>query len=116
MSQYRVSIATIAGAILFVGISSVYASDGIIDTVAGTGRADNNGDAGKATQVNVGAPFGVEIGPDGALHITEVGHHRVRRVDFQTGQLTTVAGCGRQGYSGDGGPVWRPAASPCPAR
>jgi streptogramin lyase len=74
-----------------------------IDTVAGTGRPDNNASAGKATEVNVGQPFGVEVGLDGALYVTEVQNHRVLRVDLKSGELTTVAGCGRKGYSGDGG-------------
>jgi DNA-binding beta-propeller fold protein YncE len=47
----------------------------------------------------------VEIGPDGALYITEVLHHRVRRLDMASGELSTVAGCGRKGYAGDGGPA-----------
>ena len=75
------------------------------DTVCGTGQPENNGDAGTGTDMNVGDPFGVEIGPDGALYVTEVRHHRVRRLDLQSGQLTTVVGCGRKGYSGDGGPA-----------
>ena len=58
-----------------------------------------------ARTINVGDPFGVEIGPDGALYVTEVRNHRVLRVDLATGELTTVAGCGRRGYSGDGGPA-----------
>ncbi|MDA1049176.1 MAG: hypothetical protein O3C40_01680 [Planctomycetota bacterium] len=74
-----------------------------IETVAGTGRPDNNGSAGKATEVNVGQPFGVEVGPDGALYVTEVQNHRVMRVELKSGKLTTVAGCGRKGYAGDGG-------------
>jgi streptogramin lyase len=76
-----------------------------IDTVAGTGKPENNGDAGKGTAVNVSQPFGVEIGPDGALYICEVGHHRVRRLDLKSGELTTVAGSGAKGYAGDGGPA-----------
>ena len=39
------------------------------------------------------------------MYITEVRHHRVRRLDLATRELTTVAGCGRRGYSGDGGPA-----------
>ncbi|MBC8354884.1 MAG: hypothetical protein H8E66_23140 [Planctomycetes bacterium] len=74
-----------------------------IDSVAGTGQPDNNGSTGAATAVNVGQPFGVEVGPDGALYITEVQNHRVMRVDRRSGDLTTIAGCGRKGYSGDGG-------------
>ena len=76
-----------------------------IDTVAGSGDRDNNGDAGPAKQTNIGNPFGVEFGPDGALYICEVDHHRVRRLDPRTGKLTTVAGNGTKGYSGDGGPA-----------
>lgn len=78
---------------------------GKIETVAGTGKADDGGDRGPALETNVGMPFGVEIGPDGALYITEVSNHRVRRLDSKTGELTTVAGCGEKGYSGDGGPA-----------
>ena len=76
-----------------------------IDTVAGTGKPENNGGRGPALEVNIGDPFGVEIGPDGALYITEVRNHRVLRLDRERGQLTTVAGNGTKGYSGDGGPA-----------
>jgi len=78
---------------------------GTIDTVAGTGTPDNNGGEGRALEVNVGDPFGVEIGPDGAVYITEVRNHRVLRLDLATDKLTTVAGTGEKGYSGDGGPA-----------
>jgi sugar lactone lactonase YvrE len=76
-----------------------------VDSVAGTGYPDNNGDTGPATRTNVGDPFGVEIGPDGALYICEVRNHRIRRLDLKTGQISTFAGSGRRGYSGDGGPA-----------
>jgi streptogramin lyase len=77
----------------------------IIETIAGTGKAENNGDRGPALKINVGDPFGVEIGPDGALYICEVRNHRVLRLDLKSGELTTVAGNGTKGYSGDGGPA-----------
>ena len=76
-----------------------------IDTVAGAGEANNNGHRGMARRVNIGQPFGVEIGPDGALYVTEVQNHRVRRVDLRTGRISTVAGTGEKGYSGDNGPA-----------
>jgi len=85
--------------------ASIAAGQLSIDSVAGTGDAENNGDAGPARTVNIGDPFGVEIGPDGALYITEVRNHRVRRLDFTAGIVTTVAGNGRRGYSGDRGPA-----------
>lgn len=75
----------------------------VVETVAGTGKPGNNGDAGPASEMNIDQPFGVEFGPDGALYICEVGQHRVRRFDLNSRQLTTVAGCGRKGYAGDGG-------------
>jgi streptogramin lyase len=81
------------------------AGERIVDTIAGTGKAENNGDSGPAATINIGEPFGVEIGPDEALYITEVRNHRVRRLDLATRELTTVAGCGRRGYSGDGSPA-----------
>jgi len=76
-----------------------------IETVAGTGSPVNNGNAGAAREINIGDPFGVEVGPDGALYITEVKNHRILRLNIETSELTTVAGCGRKGYSGDDGPA-----------
>lgn len=92
--------------LLVIGQAVVaYAGDPLMSTVAGTGTPTNNGDSGAAAEINVGQPFGVEIGPEGALYITEVLNHRVLKLDRKSGQITTVAGCGRKGYSGDGGPA-----------
>lgn len=79
-------------AIALLGSNNITA--GTIDTVAG------NGDPAV-----VGQPFGVEVGPDGALYICEVQNHRVLRLDRESGEVATVAGTGTQGYSGDGGPA-----------
>ena len=76
-----------------------------IETVVGTGKAQFNGGEGLPRKINVAQPFGVEIGPGGDLYVTEVGHHRVLRWDRKSGRLTTVAGTGAKGYSGDGGPA-----------
>jgi sugar lactone lactonase YvrE len=92
--------------IFFVGCCTAsFARDGAMEAVAGTGAPENNGDSGAADAINIGDPFGVEIGPDGALYIAEVRNHRVRRLDLKSRTLTTVAGCGRKGYTGDGGPA-----------
>ena len=90
-------------------VSPVSAESWTISTVAGTGEPDDNGNSGVATDINVGDPFGVVFGPDGALYVTEVRNHRVRRVDLQTNTISTIAGNGEQGYSGDGGPATRAA-------
>lgn len=63
--------------------------------------------AGSGDPADLGDPFGVEVGPDGALYVTEVRHYRVTRVDLKSGARTVVAGCGRKGYAGDGGPADR---------
>jgi streptogramin lyase len=99
-------ISTVSCCISLIAFSlgpSAVASESHVDRVAGTGAPENNGDRGPAETINIGDPFGVEIGPDGALYITEVRNHRVLRLDFATREITTVAGCGRRGYSGDGG-------------
>ena len=87
----------------WIVVAASAAQAGTIDTVAGTGRDADNGAAGNAREINVAQPFGVELGPDRALYVTEVGNHRVRRIELATGRVTTVAGNGTKGYSGDGG-------------
>lgn len=80
-----------------------------ISTIAGNGQAVDrrtDGDGERlARNAAIGQPFGVEIGPDGALYVTEVENHRIRRVDLNSGRIETVAGNGRKGYAGDGGPA-----------
>ena len=78
--------------------------DGIITTVAGTGSSGYNGDGIAATSARLYYPKGVEVGPDGSLYIGDANNHRVRRVDA-SGVITTVAGTGTSGFSGDGGPA-----------
>lgn len=75
-----------------------------IETVAGTGQAGFSGDGGPAREAQVNDPYGVIRGPDGALWFCEVGGNRIRRID-RAGIITTVAGTGERGHSGDGGPA-----------
>ncbi len=75
-------------------------------TIAGTGVAGyapegREGLPGSQTPVN--NPYGVVLGPDGALYFCEVDTGRTRRLDLSTGLLTTVAGNGEKAYAGDGG-------------
>ncbi len=78
--------------------------DGIITTVAGTGISGYSGDGGPATQAQLKFPSGVAIGPDGSLYIADTDNARIRRVGLD-GIITTVAGNGTSGYSGDNGPA-----------
>ena len=73
-----------------------------IHILAGTGVSGAAGDGGPGQNAQVGNPFGVVIGPDGALYICEVDTHRIRRLDLQRNIISTFAGSGRRGYSGDG--------------
>ena len=93
----------LASALLLVLIVPAFAAD--VATVAGTGKGPLSGDGGPAAKANVGGPFGVTTGPDGALYICEIENHVIRRVDETTGTISTVVGTGKQGYSGDGGPA-----------
>src|SRR5207248_8651219 len=72
-------------------------------TIAGTGTPGFSGDGGPAVKAEINNPYGLVIGPGGALYFCEIGNHRVRRLDLKTHRLSTVAGTGTKGYSGDGG-------------
>jgi DNA-binding beta-propeller fold protein YncE len=76
-----------------------------VSTIAGTGVVGFSGDGGPGVAGQTNNPYGLVIGPDGALYFCEVGNHRVRRLDMKTHHLSTVAGTGTKGYSGDGGPA-----------
>ena len=102
-------IATVFLLCLSFTCTTVIATDAVIDTVAGTGKSDNNGDEGTADKINIGQTFGVEFGPNGDLYIAEVEHHRVRRLNLRTNRISTVAGNGQSGYRGDGGPAIKAA-------
>jgi uncharacterized protein (TIGR03437 family) len=82
----------------------VVRTDGIIQTVAGTGISGGSGDGGPATSAQLNAPVAVAIGPDGDLYIAEGSGNRIRKVSSD-GTIHTVAGTGQIGFGGDGGPA-----------
>jgi DNA-binding CsgD family transcriptional regulator/sugar lactone lactonase YvrE len=75
---------------------------GQITTVAGTGAAGFSGDGGASTAAQLNAPEGIAIGPDGSLFIADTANERIRRVDPNSGVISTIAGNGQEGYGGDG--------------
>src|SRR6266704_934929 len=76
-----------------------------IATLAGTGVEGlaANGDLAGHSTLNY--PFGLVIGPDGALYWVEYGSHRLLRLDLRSKRISVIAGTGTKGYSGDGGPA-----------
>ncbi|MGA2286330.1 MAG: carboxypeptidase regulatory-like domain-containing protein [Dehalococcoidia bacterium] len=76
---------------------------GHIATIAGDGTCGFSGDGGDATDAELSAPSGLAIAPNGDIVVAENGDCRVRRIDMATGTISTVAGNGTCGFSGDGG-------------
>jgi sugar lactone lactonase YvrE len=77
----------------------------VITKVAGNGTATYSGDNGPAPAASLYYPNGIALDGAGNLFIADTYNHRVRRVDAKTGGITTVAGNGSLGYSGDNGPA-----------
>ena len=73
----------------------------IIETFAGTTRF--GGDGGAATSATLNSPYGVAVDSSGNLYIADRDNHCIRKVDATTGNISTVAGTGTRGFSGDGG-------------
>lgn len=88
------------------GAHRIYRLDagGRLELVAGTGKRGFSGDGGPALRGAIAAPRDLAFDRQGNLYFTDSYNHRVRRVSAE-GVITTVAGTGRAGYSGDGGPA-----------
>ena len=76
-----------------------------ISTVAGTGAQGYAGDGGPATQALLNNPFDLAFDPAGSLCFSDTYNHCIRRIDRHSGVITTIAGTGGSGFSGDGGPA-----------
>lgn len=79
-------------------------SAGVITTIAGTGVAGYSGDGGLATAAMISKPYGLALDANGNLFFSDLGNQRIRKIDT-SGVITTVAGTGIAGFSGDGGPA-----------
>lgn len=76
---------------------------GIITTIAGTGTQGFSGDGGLAASAQLASPADIKLDVSGNIYILDRGNHRVRKIDASTNVITTIAGTGAQGFSGDGG-------------
>ena len=77
----------------------------VITTFAGTGESGYTGDGGPASDAMMREPFMCAFDDAGNLYVCEATNHIVRRIDAATGVITTIAGTGESGYTGDGGPA-----------
>jgi len=85
-------------------------ADGIITTIAGNGSSTHSGDGGPATAAGTPDPLSVTMGPDGSIYFTE-SRNRIRRITTD-GLISTIAGTGAPGFSGDGGQATLAQISP----
>jgi len=84
---------------------SVIDRRGRVRVLAGTGEKGLAGDGGPAAGARLNGPHHLAMGPDGALYVADTWNNVVRRIDLKTGVITRVAGTGRKGFGGDGGPA-----------
>ena len=85
-------------------IRKVTVSTGIITTIAGTSSANYTGDGGEATSATLNSPFDVALDASGNVYIADTDNDCIRKVAVLTGIITTIAGNGTAGFSGDNGP------------
>ncbi len=78
--------------------------DGYLTHVAGNGQRGFSGDGGQATEASLSGPYDVRVDSKGNVYIADLFNYRIRKVDTN-GVISTVAGTGVAGYSGDGGPA-----------
>ena len=76
-------------------------STGIITTVAGTGTAGYTGNGGPATSARLYLPVGIAVDTSGNIYVADYSNYAIRKITKSTGIITTVAGNGLSGYSGD---------------
>lgn len=76
-------------------------SSGVITTIAGTGVAGYSGDGGSALAAEIQGPFGIVSDISGNIYFSDTGNQRIRKID-SAGIISTIAGTGTAGYSGDG--------------
>ena len=87
-------------------IRKVDHASGIITTVVGEGgKPGDDGDGGPATAAHLSGPKGIVFDANWNLLIADSGNDRIRRVDARTGVITTIAGTGETGVTGNGGPA-----------
>ena len=80
-------------------------SDGKLTHISGDGSKSYRGDGGPLGEATFNGMHNCAVTPNGDLYIADSWNHCIRKVDHQTGTITTIAGTGEPGFSGDGGPA-----------
>src|SRR5688572_6103267 len=96
---------TLLVASLFFLSLTISAQNYTINTIAGNGSPGFSGDGGSANNAKLNSPNGVAFDQHGHVLIVDHVNARVRSVDKNSGVITTIAGNGVAGFSGDGGPA-----------
>jgi len=78
---------------------------GQLTVIAGNGVKGYAGDGGLAKDAQFNGPHNLAIAPDGTIYLADSWNYRIRAIDPKTGTIRTIAGTGKKGYSGDGGPA-----------
>ena len=76
---------------------------GTLTVLAGTGAKAFGGDGGPARDAQFNGPHNLAIAPGGDIFLADTWNNRIRRIEAKTGTVTTFAGTGKKGFSGDGG-------------
>ncbi|MEU5698610.1 RICIN domain-containing protein [Streptomyces aurantiacus] len=107
--NYLYGVAVDGNAVLYISDYSnqrvrKVTTEGEIRTVAGTGIKGSGGDGGPAVKAQLNGPREVAVDSMGAIYIADADNHRIRKI-AKDGKISTVAGTGTAGFSGDGGPA-----------
>ena len=78
---------------------------GIMKVIGGTGMKGYSGDGGDARKAQINGVHNIAVTPEGDIFLSDAWNYRVRKISGKTGIITTFAGTGKKGFSGDGGPA-----------
>ncbi|WP_433964810.1 Ig-like domain repeat protein [Tunturiibacter gelidiferens] len=86
-------------------IREITSSTGLITTIAGTGTQGYSGDGTSAISAAIDSPTGIAVDASSNLYLADTHNHRIRKITSSTGIITTIAGTGLPGFSGDTTPA-----------
>ncbi len=103
--RYKINKLAYLTVLLFALFSTLSAATGDITTIAGTGTLGYSGDGGPAVSARLYYPYYIAVDSANNIYFSDSYNNRIREIIAGSNNITTVAGNGTQGYSGDGGPA-----------